>query len=142
MYNELIKPRSFIATNGYIFNSQETVQENIEKIKAGEPVSIITVTDERTGYKDIVKTQLHVFGDYSIGSKDDSDIEILEDGKAVAEANAEKYRQEVEEAEAKAKAEQEAKANEAIDSIDVSVDGEVVQSVEVEAVEEVQQETL
>lgn len=131
MYSELIRPRSFIATNGYIFNSQETVQENIEKIKAGEPISVITITDERTGFRDIVKTALHVFGDYSIGSKDDSDIEILEDGKAVAEANAEKYRKEAEEAEQKA-----------LESIDVPVDGEVTQTVELDTVEEVQQETL
>lgn len=131
MYSELIRPRSFIATNGYIFNSQETVQENIEKIKAGEPISVITITDERTGFRDIVKTALHVFGDYSIGSKDDSDIEILEDGKAVAEANAEKYRKEAEEAEQKA-----------LESIDVPVDGEVTQIVELDTVEEVQQETL
>lgn len=100
MYSDLIKPQSFIATNGYIFNSPDTIEDNVKKIENKEPITIITVTDERTWFRDIVETKFYVYWSYGIGSKAESDITVLEDGKELAEKRAEEQRKLAEEQEA------------------------------------------
>ena len=84
MFHPLVKPQSFIITNGETLDSPDSVEINKEKISKWEPITIYTISDYRTGHRDILLTKLFVSGSYALWYKDEANITVLEDWKDIA----------------------------------------------------------